>query len=179
MEQQLGVWSNDFADWNINKKIIHEYSEEPFVYTVSFYKKNGDDWVYDIFDNQIVFFAPECKWQQKALTCFAYEDLFGSALVNQFEFEMVYTKIPTYMSVEENNNTEYRIYPTPGKKEVSIIAPIENAVIRFYDLQGRMLFAKPFDFGTTISTGDWTPGFYLWEIWNGTRKKASGKWIKE
>ena len=61
----------------------------------------------------------------------------------------------------------------------SIKAPVENSVIRFYDMQGRLLMAKPFDFSTTISTGDWSQGVYLWEIWNGTQKEASGKWVKE
>lgn len=179
VEQQFGTWSDELADWNINKKIIHEYSEEPFAYTVTFYKKSGDGWVYDTFNDQMVFFMSELTWQQKALTYFVYEELFGSALINQFEFEMIYTKTPTYMSAKENEQVKCGVYPNPGKENVTISAPVENSVIRFYDSQGRMLLAKPFDFNTTVGTDDWAPGMYLWEIWNGTQKEASGKWVKE
>ena len=179
LEQQFGVWSDELADWDINKKIVHEYSEVSSTYTVSFYKKSGNEWKYDVFDGQTVFFDPELKQQQRALTYFVYEDLFGSALVNQFEFEMAYTPKPTYYSTEENHQTPYCVYPNPGKDMITVSAQKENAVIRFYDLQGHLLLAKPFDFYTSVNTGDWTPGMYFWEIWNGTQKKASGKWMKK
>ena len=178
-EQQDGAWSTTLNDWNITKKTVHEYSQKNMTYTVSFYKKSGDEWVWDIFTSQKIFFAPELKRQQDALVCFNYEDLFGSALINQFEFEVVYTKTPTYMSVEDNDAAECQVYPNPGNNEITIKAPVENAVIRFFDLQGRLLLAKPFDFSTTIGTDDWPKGIYLWEIWNGTQKEASGKWVKE
>ena len=66
----------------------------------------------------------------------------------------------------------------PGKDMITVSAQTENAVIRFYDMQGHLLIAKPFDFNTTVNTGDWTPGMYFWEIWNSTQKEASGKWMK-
>lgn len=179
LEQQFGVWSDELADWDINKKIVHGYSKESSVYTVTFYKKTGNEWKYDIFNEQTVFFDSDLSLQQRALTYFAYEDLFGSALINQFVFEMIYTKRPTYYSTEENDQKLYCVYPNPGKGIVTVTAPKENSIVRFYDLQGRLLLAKPFDFDTTIEADDWNQGIYLWEIWNGTNKEASGKWIKE
>ena len=179
IEQQDGNWSSELNDWEVSKKIIHEYSQENMTYTVSFYKKNGTDWVRDIFNGQKLFFLPELKLQQAAMNFFAYEDLLGSTQVNQFEFEMIYTKTPTYHLVEKTNQILFSVYPNPGKDVITISAPIENTVIRFYDLQGRLQFARPFDFNTTISIGDWAQGIYLWEIWNGTQREACGKWVKE
>ena len=178
-EQQDGTWSAATADWNITKKAIHEYSSDGMIYTVSFYKKSGDDWVRDIFNYQRLFFAPELKRQQEALNCFAYEDLLGSAQINQFEFELIHTKKPTYHSVTKTGQPQFNVYPNPGKGDITISAPVENCVVRFYDIQGRMMLAMPIDFNATISTGNWTPGVYVWEIWNGTYKEASGKWVKE
>ena len=42
-----------------------------------------------------------------------------------------------------------------------------------------MVVARPFDFSTEIGTEGWPSGMYLWEIWDGNQKEASGKWIKE
>ena len=56
---------------------------------------------------------------------------------------------------------------------------MEDCVVRFYDLNGHLILAKPFDFATDVATDNWTPGLYLWEIWNGTQRQASGKWVKE
>lgn len=178
-EQQVGNWSAGLNDWNITAKSIHEYAPEDMIYRVSFYKKSGDAWVRDIFNYQTLFFEPFLKWQQYNIGCFAYEELLGSAQVNQFEFEMVYTKTPNYMSVNQKIADGFHVFPNPGNNEITIKAPLENSVIRFYDLQGRLIFAKPFDFNTTIGTSDWSQGIYIWEIWNGTQKGASGKWVKE
>ena len=104
---------------------------------------------------------------------------------------LVYCSIPNYPlrwgqtslnwnSLEHNQPDVFAtVLPNPGKDEVTIKAPVRNALIRFFDLQGRLLLAKPFDFNITFNTGDWTQGIYLWEIWNGARREASGKWIKE
>ena len=178
-EQLFGDWSDEFDEWYFNNMITYEYSENFTILTVTFYKKSGDEWVYDVFDNQTLFVEPILKWQQNRLTCFAYEDLMGSAQINQFEFRMVMTKTPNYMSTEENGQTDYAVYPNPGKEDINISAPVENSVVRFYDLQGRLMLAKPFDFNTTINTDKWTPGIYFWEIWSGTQREASGKWIKK
>ena len=71
------------------------------------------------------------------------------------------------------------VQPNPGNGQVRIEAPTEDCVVRFYDLNGRLILAKPFDFATDVDTDHWTPGLYLWEIWNGTQHQASGKWVKE
>ena len=176
VEQQEGSWSEE--DWNITRRIIHQFSDDGSAYTVSFRKKVGDEWVWDVFNNQTVFFDPRLKEQQRALGYFVYEYMNGSAAVNQFEFNMINTVAPVYLSTEENLNEGGAVYPNPGKETAQITTTIENAVVRFYDLQGRLLLAKPFNFQTVINTGDWASGVYLWEIWNGAQKQAAGKWVK-
>lgn len=170
-EQQDGAWSDELGDWNITEKVIHEFSRTNMTYMVSFYKKSGDSWVRDIFRKQTLFFEPELQWQQKEMLNFFS--------VNQLEFSMTYTDFPPYLSVDEGQSQEINVYPNPGKEELKIVAPIENAVIRFYDLQGRKVAVLPFDFTTTINTNEWVSGTYIWEIWHNTQKEARGKWIKE
>ncbi len=71
-------------------------------------------------------------------------------------------------------------YEEDGHKrtDVKVSAGVDNAVVRFYDLQGRLRDARPFDFSTTINAGGWPSGVYLWEIWRDDQKLGSGKWVK-
>lgn len=178
-EQQDGTWSATLGDWDITAKTVHEYSEENSTYTVSFLKKSGDNWERDIFNGQRIFFESVLYRQQNAMNCFVYEDLLGSAQVNQFEFDLIHTKNPSYMVVEGQGDAFCAVYPNPGREGMTVKAPVENAVVRLYDMQGRLLLAKPFDFQADINTATWAPGVYLWEIWNGPQKEASGKWVKQ
>jgi hypothetical protein len=170
-EQQEGVWSEELGDWDITKKVVHEFSRADMTYTVSFYKKSGDDWVWNTFNGQKVFFEPELQWQQKELNYFWP--------TNQIEFSMTYTGFPTYLTVDENQVQDMSIYPNPGREEVTIATRKENAVVRFYDLQGRQVVVKPFNFKTNINTSNWAKGTYLWQIWDDNQKVAGGKWVKE
>ncbi len=86
---------------------------------------------------------------------------------------------PTYVSTEENQELACGVYPNPGSRNIQIESPSENAVVRFYDLQGRLMTAKLFSFGTAINAESWPTGIYLWEIWHDNQKAASGKWVKE
>ena len=93
IEQQEGIWSESLNDWDITKKVIHEYSMTNMTYTVSFYKKSGENWVWDSFRNQKLFFDSELKWQQKELENFW--------AVNQFEFTLTYLIHSTYFEGSE------------------------------------------------------------------------------
>lgn len=177
VEQQDGTWSE--GTWCITHKVEYEYSSDGGVFSVSFRKKNGEVWGWDVFNNQKILFEPKFKQQQRALGYFVYEDMNGSANINQFEFHMVNTVSPVYLSTNENSKGCIAVYPNPGKGIARITTLIENGVVRFYDLQGRLLCAKSFDFNTTVNTSDWASGIYLWEIWNNTQKEASGRWVKE
>lgn len=178
-EQQNGTWSQDNGDWNINKKVVFDMDDDDLTYTVSFYKKSGDEWTWDVFANQTLFFESVLKEQQRALGYFVYEDMNGMGNINQFVFNMEFTETPVYLSTQQNNDQRFCVYPNPGNDIAHIAAPVENAVVRFFDLQGRLIQAQPFDFTTSISTGGWPSGVYYWEIWNGSQKEASGKWVKD
>ena len=103
----------------------------------------------------------------------------GEGRINQFEMTLVYTVEPEYMSTNDNSVTQCSIYPNPGSDNVKVAAPLEDAVIRFYNLQGQLMLARPFDFNTEISSESWPSGMYLWEIWHDNNKEAAGKWIKK
>ena len=181
-ERQVGDWSEETGDWDITSKTVYELNEEESTLTVSFYKKNEEVWGWDdygVFYIQPVFYESYLEEQQHALRFFGYDDLFGSEHINQFVFTLAETNEPTYESVEESGKLLCSVFPNPGSSRMTVQAPIENAVVRIYDLQGKMVVARPFDFSTEIGTEGWPSGMYLWEIWDGNQKEASGKWIKE
>ncbi|MBQ6771028.1 MAG: T9SS type A sorting domain-containing protein [Bacteroidales bacterium] len=178
-EQLSGTWDAESGDWNFTKKDTYETSEDGLTYTVSFYKKSGDEWVWDKFNKQTVLFGSNLRLQQKMLNYMAWHELYGDAAVNQIEFTLEYTEEPTYMGADERQGLAISVFPNPGNNRMTVQAPIENAVVRIYDLQGKMVLARHFDFSTEIGTEGWPSGMYLWEIWDGNQKEASGKWIKE
>lgn len=179
-EQQTGSWSAETGDWDIDRKVVQDYSAEDLTYTVTFYKKQADEWVYATFNNQTLFSEPELKEHQRALGYFVHEDMMGSANVNQFVFTLEETCVPIYLSsAERNQDARFKVFPNPGTDVIQVAAPTENAVIRFYDIQGRLVFAQPFDFNTTIHTDSWAEGIYIWEVWDGFDKASCGKWIKK
>lgn len=179
VEQQDGSWSDEKGEWDINRRVVFEISEDGATYTVSFYKKSDDEWVWDVFNNQTIFFGSALANQQRTMRFYQNEVYNGMGKINQFEISLVYTEEPVYMGEDENNRTECCVYPNPGIGNLKVEAPLEDAVIRFYNLQGQLMLARPFDFNTEISTEDWPSGMYLWEIWHDNQKQAWGKWIKK
>ena len=181
-EHRMGEWSGD--EWNLNKKALYVYDANGLCKNISIFRETEnllawdyeDDtlfYVYQPFKNSIsIFNNPLLSMQEKDLheCCGSY---------NEMEIEYVYTQTPTYNSVGEKDNEACKVYPNPGNGSVSVTAPFERSVIRFYDLQGRLVHAQLFDFQTNINTADWKSGLYLWEICQDTQKIASGKWIKQ
>lgn len=178
-ERLDGSWNAETNEWTYTKKISFEYSEDGLTYLVSFYKKTGEEWDWDIFDNQTILFGSYLESQQRQLGYLVYESVHEPGQINQFEITFEETERPTYLDTKEHNLLTYSVYPNPGHDKLSMVAPVENAVIRFYDLQGRMILARPFDFATEINAEGWPAGIYLWEIWHNAQKEACGKWIKE
>lgn len=179
IERLDGVWDEDREDWNITRRIVFEIDEEASNYIVSFYKKNGEEWIRDMFNNQTILFGPNLKTQQRALGYMVYEEMNEPGRINQFVFTLAEMNEPTYVNTEEKQELTCGVYPNPGSGNVKIESHSENAVVRFYDLQGRLVTARLFSFGTTIDTESWPSGIYLWEIWQDNQKAASGKWVKE
>ena len=179
LEQQDGSWSAENSDWDIDHKVIFELSENGTTYTVSFYKKDNEEWVWDVFNNQTILFGSALKNQQRTMRFYQDEIYNGMGRINQFEITLIYTNEPVYMGANENSLAKCSIYPNPGSDNLKVEAPLEDAVIRFYNLQGQLITAHPFDFSTEISAEDWPSGIYLWEIWHDNCKEAAGKWVKK
>ncbi len=181
VERFEGTWNAELGEWDGSKKITFEYtdSEDEHLYTVSFYKMADGEWQWDDFACQTILFEPEMRSQQMMLGYMSYDDLNGLGHVNQIEITLVETYRPVYMGEEEYHQLSYGVFPNPGRDKLSVVSPIENSIIRIYSLQGQLIKACPFDHSLEISTENLPSGIYLWEIWNGSQKGASGKWVKE
>lgn len=175
VEELFGVWDDSTGEWNFNRKIDFETSEDGKTYRVSFYKKSGGSWTWDVFHNETILFGNIFKLQQRLLRQFFFN---GECVVNQFEFTMETMERPIYLDTEEKTESFVSVYPNPGHGQLCVKAPVERAFIRFYDTQGKLIMSCPFDFSTFVNTESWRSGMYLWEIWKDDRKEASGKWIK-
>ena len=179
VEQQNGSWSTENGEWNINRRVVFELSDDGTTYTVSFYKKNGEDWVWDVFNNQTIFFGSALANQQRTMRFYQKEEYNGLGNINQFEITLFYTEEPIYWDLDDSSLDKCNVYPNPGRDILRVVAPTEDAVIRLYNLQGQRVMARPFDFSTEINAEALPSGMYLWEIWHNSQKEACGKWVKE
>ena len=179
VERQTGQWNEESGDWEADHKVIYEFNDSQLKETVSFYSKQDGVWVWDKFRGQPIFPNSKQRWQQNSLRFFNYDVQFHDGNVNQFVIDYIYTANPIYLDTDENMKVVAVVYPNPGNSQLMIKAPVDAAVLRFYDLQGRLVCTQPFNFSTTIQTDGWTEGIYVWEIWDGFNKAASGKWIKK
>lgn len=178
-----GIWSEELGDWQPSKKTVYEYDYDNSLYIISFWKYKQEQWLRDYYYlQQTLLFGKELDKQQNCLSSMTYGNLYNQSpfiYYYQFEITMERMKRPEYLSAEEKEATACAVFPNPGRDNVTVKAPVENAVVRFYDMQGRLLHAQPFDFQTDIHAGGWATGIYLWEIWDGPNRAATGKWIKE
>lgn len=185
-EHQMGEWSGN--EWNLNKKALYVYDANGLCKNISIFRETEDLLAWDYEDDTVIYnvtypyypFKKSIPVFNNPLLSMQESDLPGTcAYYNEMEIEYIYTQTPTYNSVGEKDNEACKVYPNPGNGSVTVTAPFERSVIRFYDLQGRLVHAQLFDFQTNINTADWKSGLYLWEIWQDTQKAASGKWVKQ
>ena len=181
VERFEGTWDAELDEWVGKKKITFDYSvsEDGQLYTVSFYKMEEGEWQWDDFACQSILFGSEMRSQQRMLSYMSYDDMHGLGHINQIEFALVETYRPVYMGEEDHQQLSCGVYPNPGRDKLNVVSPLENSIIRLYNLQGQLIKACPFDFSIEISTENLPSGIYLWEIWNGSQKGSSGKWVKE
>lgn len=179
VEQLYGEWSAENGEWDINRKVTFELSDDGVTYTVAFYSKNDDEWGRGVFGGQTIFFGSALANQQRTMRFYRNEEYNGLGLINEFEITLVYTEEPNYLDVSSDKVSAICVYPNPGKGNLKVEAHTEDAVIRLYNQQGQLMTARPFDFSAEISTEGWPSGMYLWEVWHENQKEASGKWVKE
>ena len=186
-EHQMGEWSG--SEWNLNKKAVYVYDANGLCKNISIFRETEDLWAWDYEDDAVLYtiiiypyypFKGNIPVFNDPLLAMQDSDLHECcAFYNEMEIEYNYTETPTYNTVDEKNNESCKVYPNPGNSSVTVTAPFERSVVRFYDLQGRLIHAQLFDFSADINTADWKSGIYLWEVWQDTQKAVSGKWVKQ
>ena len=120
LEQQDGSWSTETQDWDINHKVVFGYSDDGTNIIVSFYKKSGEEWVWDVFNNQTILFGSALKNQQRTLRFYKEEVYNGNGNINQFEITLTNTPEPVYMDTEGKESLACTLYPNPATGFVTI-----------------------------------------------------------
>ena len=181
VEQQNGIWSPETDDWNINKKITFTYEpqEEGLISTVSFYKKSGEEWVWDVFGNQTILFGPQLKIQQKTLRYYVYEDMNGQGNINQFEFTYSYTPEPVYLDIEEKGSLVCDLYPNPASSQFTITGKDLKIAQVFNTLGQSVATAKGEGERLTVDISNLPAGIYFVNITDGEGRKCVKKVVKE
>ena len=95
IEYQTGSWSAESSEWNITKKVLYDFNDETQIVTISFRKKNNDEWVWDVFSGQSLFNDSQLnEWQRQLKS--SYSSYYP---VNQFEISMHYDMVETVFPV--------------------------------------------------------------------------------
>ena len=181
IEQQNGTWSVENGSWNINRKVTFTYEpqEEGLTCTISFYKKSGEDWVWDVFDNQTILFGSQLKTQQKTLRHFVYEEMNGSGNINQFEFSFSYTPEPIYLDIEEKENMTCIIHPNPTNGIVTITGANLKQAIVFNSLGQRVATIQGEGETLQIDIANLPVGIYFVNITDSEGRMCVRKVVKE
>ena len=175
-EQLDGIWNAENGEWKFKKRITFETSEDGQIYTISFYKKSGEGWAWDIFDGQTIFFESYLKSQQTALGFYYYEPLMGSANINQFEITLEEFERPIYWDEKELQQLLHGVYPNPTTGIIHIEG--ENASeVRVFNMLGQVV--KTIQNTNEVSLEGLPQGVYLLRVTMEGGKVFSDKIIKE
>ncbi len=100
------------------------------------------------------------------------------------------TKFPAeaFESIDEAHDNGLKVavaYPNPGGNTLNIRTALQNARVKVYDINGRLIHSQAItEDVTAIDAGGWAEGIYVWKVMAGTStgsvtEAESGKWIKE
>jgi len=144
VEIQSGTWSEEQADWDINKKTIYTHDDDAMKMTVDFYKKSNGEWIRDVFVGQPIFFGPLLRWQQASIKTYCSDILYTSYDINQFEITLQYTKSPIYLSTQEEKILSHIVYPNPVDDVLQLcFSPeVRPQCVELYDMGGRLLLQQ-------------------------------------
>ena len=181
IEQQNGEWCAENDDWNINRKITFTYEprNEGIVCTVSFYKKNGEEWIWDVFNNQTILFGPQLKIQQRSLRHYVYEMANGSGNINQFDITYAYTPGPVYLDIEEKVGMICSLHPNPTTGQVTIMGQDLKAAVVFNTLGQQVAVASGEGETLHIDIANLPAGVYFVNVTDGEGRKCVKKVVKE
>ena len=98
--------------------------------------------------------------------------------------EGYYISVPEFgeiWGVDENDNfSETKTYPNPGKDVLNIRTGLKDAQVEVYDMSGRLVHNQQItDNITPIVTTSWPSGTYIWKVIADGKEAECGKWIKE
>ena len=99
----------------------------------------------------------------------------GSASIDLIQLPPMHTVYDEVEELSENNSCTI-VYPNPGNDKLNIITSESSAtLLQVFDYQGILIIERDIDSNsvTTIDTGSWASGLYIWKI--GT---DVGRWIK-
>lgn len=180
VEQHFGQWSDELNDWNITFKIVHSFDESTMLYTLSFFKKSSNDWIWGAFGYQTLFFEPELTWQQKCLEQMIYDDCQTPTMMAQIELTMEYTPKPSYMAIDESNDNEFfSISPVPSTG-VFFVTGENLKHIDIFDALGKQVASLSTQGNqTSIDLSQQPAGIYFVNVTDNNGRKHAKKIIKQ
>ena len=84
VEYQTGIWSAEDECWDITMKTLYEFDDEDQKFIVSFRKKNDDEWIWDVYSGQTVFYEPDLNNWNRII------ENYDGLHINQFEIDLHY-----------------------------------------------------------------------------------------
>ena len=79
IEYQTGLWSAENDEWIITNRVLWDYNATAQTITISFQKKNDNEWVWDSFSGQSLFNDPQLVEYQRQMNHYSQTG------INQFE----------------------------------------------------------------------------------------------
>ena len=107
VEYQTGTWVADNNEWNITHKIRYDFDDDEHLLTVSFRKKNADEWVWDVFSGQTLFYESDLFEWQRAFS--QYNDYNINQFAISLHYETTETSFPRmsewYYEIQNDNGS--------------------------------------------------------------------------
>ena len=178
-ERQVGVWSNETSDWYLTNRITYVLNEEEMTLTVSFYKKENEEWEWDNYHSQPVFYVPYLTEQQHALRFFAYDPMFESENISQFVFTLDAMNKPTYVVAEKRENLHCTIHPNPTNGMVTVAGTNLSQAMVVNSLGQCVATAQGEGGSLTVDISGLPAGIYFVNITDSEGRKCVRKVVKE
>ena len=84
VEYQTGNWLTEDEYWDITRKILYEFDDDENKLTVSFRKKISDEWTWDVYSGQTLFYESELNNWNSII------ENYNNLYINQFEMDFHY-----------------------------------------------------------------------------------------
>ncbi len=104
------------------------------------------------------------------------EEILGIDVVEDLHL-VAYFKV--YDGIEEDCSSAVVAYPNPGGSTLNIRTALQNARVKVYDTNGRLIHSQALKENVTaIDAVDWAAGVYVWKVYANNKEAENGKWIK-